>query len=84
MEVVTGRLLHAEKKTREKDLSDKQAMTATRGCGPKCFNCEKFGHIQRHCPDHSKSRKESSKSHESKSKSNDSVGLLAQHVLGTA
>lgn len=47
MEVVTERLLHAERKRREKDLTAEQAMTATKGHGPKCFNCKNvFAHSE--------------------------------------
>lgn len=47
MEVVTERLPYAERKRREKDLTAEQAMTATKGCGPKCFNCKKvFTHSE--------------------------------------
>ena len=52
MEVVTEKLLSAERKRREKNVSVK-AMT-TEGHGPRCQNCKKLGHIQRHCPERTK------------------------------
>ena len=55
MEVVTERLLHAERKQKEKtsaDLSDEKVMTTRfRGRGPRCYHCWRFGHIQRNCPE---------------------------------
>ena len=84
MEVVTERLLHAERKRREKDLTAERAMTTTKARGLKCFNCKKFGHIQRHCPERSKSVKKSNSKTRLKDDKGDSVGLLAHHVLGAS
>ena len=84
MEVVTERLLHAERKRREKDLTAERVMTATKARGLKCFNCKKFGHIQRHCPERSKPVKKSNSKTRSKDDKGDSVGLLAHYVLGAS
>ena len=62
MEVVTERLLHAERKQKEKfnlDTSEEKAMTTKRqfkGRGPQCYYCKKYGHIQRNCISLRKSR----------------------------
>lgn len=54
IEVVTERILHQERKTKEKetDSTNENAMpshTVSRRPKPKCFNCGKLGHIQRYC-----------------------------------
>ena len=55
MEVVTERILHAERKQKEKinfDTSGEKAMTTRQQFnrkGPKCRQCGKFGHIKKNC-----------------------------------
>ena len=62
MEVVTERILHQERKTKEKeadstkdketDSTNENAMashTLPRKPKPKCFYCGKVGHVQRYC-----------------------------------
>ena len=55
MEVVTERLLHEERKLKERVGSERSregAMTGKqrpKGKGPKCHHCGKFGHIRRNC-----------------------------------
>ena len=56
MEIVTERLLHKERKIKEKHGSETsdgmKAMFVNRqskGKGPKCYQCGKFGHIKRNC-----------------------------------
>ncbi len=58
MEVVTERLLHEERKLRERDAekpsSDAKALTGkqiSKGKGPKYHYCGRFGHIKRNCRD---------------------------------
>lgn len=58
MEVVTERLLHEERKLKNRagntDVSSEKAMTVKqRSCkkGPKCHYCGKIGHIRRDCWD---------------------------------
>ena len=50
MEVVTERLLHTERKQKAKsEFSGEKAMaTKQQSRGPKCYNCHKFGHIQKY------------------------------------
>lgn len=55
METVTERLLHEERKMKQRDADangDAKAMTSKqkfKGKGPKCHHCGKFGHIKRNC-----------------------------------
>ena len=54
IEVVTERILHQERKTKEKetDSTNENAMplhTVPRRSKVKCYNCGKMGHIQRYC-----------------------------------
>ena len=55
MEVVTERLLHEERKLKERvgsERSRQEAMTGKqrpKGKGPKGHHCGKFGHIRRNC-----------------------------------
>ena len=55
MEVVTERLLHEERKLKERvgsERSREEAMTGKqrpKGKGPKGHHCGKFGHIRRNC-----------------------------------
>ena len=88
MEIVTERLLHAERKQREKTSSDETAMTARRqfkGRGPRCHYCRKFGHIQKNCTERIKNEEKSKQgapAETPKGKKKEKVGLLTRHVLG--
>jgi hypothetical protein len=87
MEVVTERLLHAERKRREKscpDSSGEKAMMTKRqfrGRGPQCHYCKKYGHIQRNCTKRIKAEEEKAKQG-GKSPQGKKVGLVTRHVLG--
>ena len=88
MEVVTERLLHAERKQREKTCSDEKAMAAKRqlkGRGPRCHYCRKFGHIQRNCTERIKNEGQSKPEaavDTTNGKKKKKTGLLTRHVLG--
>ena len=54
LEAVTERILHQERKAKEKEayLTNENAMPSRavpRRPKPKCYNCGKMGHIQRYC-----------------------------------
>ena len=93
MEVVTERLLHAERKQKERtspDSSGEKAMMAKRqfrGRGPQCHYCKKYGHIQKNCTKRIKAEEEKAKQGGSetvgdKSPKGKKVGLITRHVLG--
>ena len=65
MEVVTRRLLHEERKLKERagsERSREEAMTGKqrpKGKGPKCHHRGKFGHIRRNCNEWVKKKSDS-------------------------
>ena len=65
MELVTERLLHEERKTKERgggtgESCDGAAMVvkSQKRRGLRCHNCHRLGHIQRNCPDRSRTEHE--------------------------
>ena len=96
MEIVRERLLHTERKQKEKtgaDLGEQKAFIAKQQVnmkGPKCHKCGKYGHIKKYCRsifvDKSQHRhKHNANTTESKhiesSSDSVSVGLVVQHAL---
>ena len=67
MEVVTEKLLHAERKQTKKSSpdssGDKAMMTRRqfRGRGPQCYYCKQYGHVQKNCTERTKAEEEKSK-----------------------
>ena len=65
MEVVTERLLHEERKLKEREGSKRSregAMTGKQrpnGKGPKCHHCGKCGHMRRNCNEWVKKKRDS-------------------------
>ncbi|KAJ8030725.1 hypothetical protein HOLleu_27212 [Holothuria leucospilota] len=72
MEVVTERLLHEERKMKDQvgdSVNSGQAMVMkqqTKRKGPKCYNCGKFGHIQRNCTEPAQAEKRYNSGHRNK------------------
>ena len=106
MEVVTERLLHEERKLKERVGSDRSregAMTGkqrSKGKGPKCHHCGKFGHIRRNCSEWMKQKRGANEKEargakvkvnraevrrrDSSSSDGDCVGLMVNHVLSAS
>ena len=94
MEVVTERLLHFERKQKEKsgsDSSDERAMVMKRqfkGTRPQCHYCKKYGHVLKNCferikaEDKTKQGGSGSETAKGKKPKANRVGLLTCHVLG--
>ena len=81
METVTERLLHAERKQKEKasvDI-DKAMAIKSKGRGKvRCHYCKQLGHFQRNCPERLKGRQELSPKDKGKSVK---VGLIQCSML---
>ena len=88
MEVVTERLLHTERKQRDKTCVEERAMTVKRqfkGQGVRCHYCRKLGHIQKNCTERIKNEeklKHGTPAETIRGKKRDKVALLTCHVLG--
>ena len=105
MEIVTERLLHEERKIKEKHGSETsdgmKAMFVNRqskGKGPKCYQCGKFGHIKRICRElNSPKLDDKNEAYDNKQKANnaaeskqaenssdsDEVGLMINHAFSS-
>ena len=105
MEIVTERLLHEERKIKEKHGSETsdgmKAMSVNRqskGKGPKCYQCGKFGHIKRNCRElNSPKLDDKNEAYDNKHKANnaaesrqaknssdsDEVGLMINHAFSS-
>ena len=91
MDIVIERLTHEERKRLPSEPGDGAALIGKRrplSRGPKCFACQKFGHIQKNCPermhkpDSSKSKKRN-QVHQTQADQGD-VGLVtALSALGS-
>ena len=98
MEVVTERLLHEERKNMDSGTpryDNEKVVTVRRkfNGGPKCYHCQKLGHIKRNCPAlmdmkpewrQKKVMKPTHKSHMAEARDNsyssdESVGFVALH-----
>ena len=103
METVVERLLHEEKKLQEKASGQEKAMASKQKNskqkkGPRCFQCNEFGHLRRECPLLSKERKRDSKQKPKRKKAKayeaeaenssdsgeDSEGFLAHHAMAAS
>ena len=88
MEIVTERLLHAERKHKGKacpDSSGERAMTTKRQFKGKCHYCKKYGHMQKNCAERIKAEgktKPGGASETERGKKRGKVELLTCHVLG--
>ena len=98
MEIVVERLLHEEKKLQEKTSGQEKAMASKQKKGPRCFECNEFGHFRKECPLLSEESERDSKPKPKRDKrkkakayeaevdysSDDSVGFLAHSVLAAS
>ena len=90
MEVVTERLLHEERKLKERGGYREGAMYSRSRKGPRCHQCGKYGHIKKNCDQRTNEGSHSSKQKVNKagvrqgeysSSDSESVGLMVSHVL---
>ena len=92
MEVVTERLLHEERKLKERLGSERSREGAMpgkqrpKGKGPKYHHCGKFGQIRRNCNEEARSNKlkvnkAEVRRRDSSSSDGDCVGLMVNHLL---
>ena len=92
MEVVTERLLHEERKLKERLSSERGREGAMpgnqrpKGKGPKYHHCGKFGQIKRNCHEEARSNKlkvnkAEVRRRDSSSSDDDCVGLMVNHLL---
>ena len=62
MDAVIEKLLHEERKHKEQNESQSDgaytAKSRSRSRGPRCYGCQKIGHIQRNCPERARSSTE--------------------------
>ena len=90
MEVVTERLLHEERKLKERlgsERSRERAMPGNqrpKGKGPKYHHCGKFGQIRRNCNEEARSNKlkvnkAAVRRRDCSSSDGDCVGLMVNH-----
>ena len=96
MEIVTERLLHAERKRKETagviEFSEERALATKRRFdhqyrrGPQCHYCKKFGHIQKNCMERIKSegkdKQGGAETQRGKKPKSNKIGLVTRHVLG--
>ena len=66
MEIVIERLMHEERKHKDRGVLNESegngalaAKHRTGSKGPKCYGCQRFGHIQRNCPERTRFSAES-------------------------
>ena len=95
MEVVVERLLHTERKHRERsslDYNEDKALIGKqqfphrqKGRGPQCHYCKRYGHIQKNCADRikneGKDKQDGYEVQKGKKPRPNKVGLLTCHVL---
>ena len=96
MEIVTERLLHTERKQKEKinnDFSEQKALVGKQQVNMKvtrCYKCGKLGHIKKYCRStfvdktkrqHKHKANAAENKHIESSSDSESVGLIVQHAM---
>ena len=91
LEVVMERLLHEERKLRDREYAigshDRAMLTMltkpkSKSKGPKCHNCGKLGHIRQNCYELNESKPPQQKCYPQKAhKAAESAGLFVYHML---
>ncbi len=96
MEIVTERLLHSERKQKDKnsvDFSEKAIAAKFKGRSLRCHYCKRVGHIQRNCLERAKDERKTEQDgsgntrgrrREQKFKSHKDEALVTSHVLGVS
>uniref|UniRef100_A0A1X7UC74 Retrovirus-related Pol polyprotein from transposon TNT 1-94-like beta-barrel domain-containing protein n=1 Tax=Amphimedon queenslandica TaxID=400682 RepID=A0A1X7UC74_AMPQE len=91
MGTVVERLLHEERKLKEKDLKSGEGafMAKQKKKGPRCHFCKRFGHIQRNCFERQKGQNQGKgkpqqtrvNATDVKGESESEIGLIVKHAL---
>ena len=94
MDIFTERILHAERKQKEKNNSDSSAEKAMTTPPPKCYQCGKFGRIKKYCRNSPTQGEDKRKYRDFKEKANaaeakhtecssnsENIGLVVRHAM---
>ncbi len=84
MEVVTERLLHSERKQKDRTSVDFSEKAKFKGRSLKCHYCKKVGHFQRNCLERAKDERKADQKGRRKFITRKEEALVTSHVLGVS